>query len=167
MKLDDYRRHRDKLILNLGCGTTKPSNHFGIDIQDLPGVDLVADLNDGIPIETATFDIVAAFDFLEHIEPKKNIFIMEEIYRVLKPGGTLEFLVPTTDWGGMGAFQDPTHISYWNQMKFKYFLHEKYGGFRLLYNIKCWFKAIGIETFLNDWNIPYCRGILEKEVALT
>jgi hypothetical protein len=38
---------------------------------------------------------------------------------VLKPGGTAEITVPTTD--GPGAFQDPTHVSFWNRRSFLYY----------------------------------------------
>ncbi len=37
---------------------------------------------------------------------------MNEIWRICKPGATLDILVPSTD--GRGAFQDPTHVSFWN-----------------------------------------------------
>jgi predicted SAM-dependent methyltransferase len=137
---------------------------FGIDIQDLPGVDLVADLNEKFPIPDNTFDFAIAKDFLEHIDQKKCIQMMEEIYRILKPGGHLIFDVPSTDGNNMGAFQDPTHVSFWNQNKFWYFLDEKYGkGFRTLYNIRCWFIPRELQTYYNEWNITYVRGILEKQ----
>jgi hypothetical protein len=49
---------------------------------------------------------------------------MKEIYRVLAPGGWLIAQVPSTD--GRGAFQDPTHVSFWNENSFKYYTdHNK------------------------------------------
>jgi hypothetical protein len=44
---------------------------------------------------------------------------MNELWRVLGPGGTAEIAVPTTD--GPGAFQDPTHVSFWNRRSFLYY----------------------------------------------
>jgi predicted SAM-dependent methyltransferase len=151
-------------ILNIGCGHKNPPECFGVDILPLQGVDLVHDCNERIPLPDATFDIVIALDFIEHVDQKKSIQLMEEIYRVLKPGGRLKFEVPSTDGNNMGAFQDPTHNSWWCEKKFWYFLDDQYGqGFRSLYNIRCWFIPRHLETFFNTYNVTYVRGILEKQ----
>jgi predicted SAM-dependent methyltransferase len=162
--LTDYLALPGPKVLNLGCGRSNPPEYFGIDIQEMSGVDLVADLNNGIPLPDNTFDAVICTDFLEHLEQKNGIRIMEEIYRVLKPGGRLKFEVPSTDGNNMGAFQDPTHNSWWCEKKFWYFLDDQYGqGFRSLYNIRCWFIPRHLETFFNTYNVTYVRGILEKQ----
>jgi glycosyltransferase involved in cell wall biosynthesis len=61
--------------------------------------------------------VIRAVDFMEHVEDK--ITLMNEIYRVLAPGGMLLSLTPSTD--GRGAFCDPTHVSYWNELSFRYY----------------------------------------------
>lgn len=151
-------------IINLGCGRTNPPHYFGIDIQEFPGVNLVCDLTNGIPLPDKCADAVLAKDFLEHIPMgKPGIQIMEEIYRVMGVGAQFHFEVPSTDGNNMGAFQDPTHVSFWNQMKFNYFMADEYGkGFRSLYNINCHFKPVSIETYYNEWNVTYVRGVLER-----
>lgn len=162
-ELKQYLKEKKTSILNLGCGKTNGEDFFGIDICDNDGVDLVADCEKGIPVPDNTFDMVFARDFLEHIVPQKNIFIMEEIYRVLKPGGALEFMVPSTDGNNMAAFQDPTHYSFWNEMKFKYFYADNVNGsFRRLYDIKCHFTPQITETYFNQYNLTYVRGVLIK-----
>ena len=163
MELKKYLKENKQSILNLGCGKTKPEGHWGIDITDAVGVDLVADLNKGIPVPDNTFDTVLAVDFLEHIKMENNIKIMEEIYRVVKPGGSFQAIVPSTDGVNTGAFQDPTHFSFWPKNKFMYFLDDAYGqNFRSLYNIKSYFKPEVLETFWNEWNICYVRVVLKK-----
>ena len=158
-----YLFQHKNAILNIGCGKTNSSEFFGIDIVDGDNVDLVADIEQRLPFEDNTFDIVFARDILEHVVPQKNIFVMEEIYRVLKPKGLLEFLVPSTDGNNMAAFQDPTHYSFWNQMKFMYFCSDEVqGSFRNLYDINCHFFPNRLETFFNEWNVTYVRGILSK-----
>lgn len=152
-----------KRVLNLGCGRRNPKECFGVDIQALPGVDLVADVNLGIPLPDNTFDVIMAFDFLEHIEQKNCIKLMEEIYRVLEFGGKLVFDVPSTDGNNQGAFCDPTHLSFWNRIKFKYFMDDQFTeGQRSLYDIKCWFHPLHVETYYNDWNCTYVKGQLQK-----
>jgi SAM-dependent methyltransferase len=162
--LPAYLNTKAPHILNLGCGRSNQPDSFGVDIQELPGVDLVADLNNGIPLPSNSFDVVKAHDFLEHIDMKNRVKIMEEIYRVLKPGGIFNFIVPSTDGNNRGAFADPTHVSFWNEVSFWYYLDDVYGkGFRSLYNIRCWFIPKHLETYYNEWNVTYVRGNLEKQ----
>jgi 2-polyprenyl-3-methyl-5-hydroxy-6-metoxy-1,4-benzoquinol methylase len=52
---------------------------------------ILTDLNRGVPIRDETFDMVTAFDVLEHIGELDSL--QKEIRRVLKPGG---FLILTT-----------------------------------------------------------------------
>ncbi len=95
---------KDCISLDLGCGKTikNPFNAnsiFGVDIDY--GVDGISirpcDLGiERIPFDDNFFDYVSAFDLLEHI-PRTSylnserklpfIFLMNEIFRVLKPDG--------------------------------------------------------------------------------
>jgi len=163
MELEAYLESTDEPILNLGCGKTKDKKHFGIDILNFDCVDLVADLNEGIPLPAKTFKHIIGIDFLEHIDPKKNIQIMEEIYRVLDFEGQFHFMVPSTDGNNMGAFQDPTHYSFWNEKKFWYFMDDEFGqGFRTLYDINCRFIPLQLQTFWNEYNVTYVKGVFKK-----
>src|SRR5476649_997543 len=45
-----------------------------------------------LPFADATFDLVAAFDVVEHVQNDRRVFA--ELTRVLKPGGRLIFSVP-------------------------------------------------------------------------
>lgn len=103
--------------VDLGCGPRKPEGYYGIDRHPWPGVDQLADLTQGIPLDDDSVDEIRAYDILEHLPDK--ILSMNEIFRVLKPGGTAEIFVPSTD--GRGAFQDPTHVSWWNPNSFAYY----------------------------------------------
>lgn len=68
---------------------------------------------------------IRAYDFIEHI--KDPIQLMNEIYRVLAPGGWVRIAVPSTD--GRGAFQDPTHVSFWNLNSFWYYTNPNYAKY--------------------------------------
>jgi predicted SAM-dependent methyltransferase len=63
-------------------------------------------------------------NIFEHLPSK--IHTMNEAWRVLEPGGALEIIVPTTD--GRGAFQDPTHVSFWTPNDAWYFCPERSPG---------------------------------------
>lgn len=104
--------------LNLGCGldVRDPSQGWvNMDFVSLPGVDVVHDMmRTPWPIEPSSFDLVFASHVMEHIPHHHEsgrdgfVVIMEEIWRVLKPGGTLVVRVPHyshTEY----CEADPTH----------------------------------------------------------
>jgi spore maturation protein CgeB len=108
------------LKVDLGCGPTKPDGFIGVDIGFQPGVDIVADLNRRFPFADCSINVVRAHDTVEHLQDR--LHTMNEIWRICKPGALVEILVPSTD--GRGAFQDPTHVSYWNINSFRYYCIE-------------------------------------------
>lgn len=105
-----------RMKLNLGCCDALLSGYVNVDVVPGPGVECV-DLTRTWPWANDSVDHVRAWDIVEHLPDK--IFTMNELWRVLAPGGTVEIAVPTTD--GPGAFQDPTHVSYWNRRSFLYY----------------------------------------------
>lgn len=113
------------VALDLGCGSV-PKNPFncdivyGIDVNDtlLSSTIRIADLVvDPIPFEDWSFDVITAFDFIEHVprviyNPRRRnpfISLMNEVSRVLKPGGV--FFSSTPAYPHPSAFQDPTHVN--------------------------------------------------------
>jgi SAM-dependent methyltransferase len=111
--------------LDLGCGA-RPRNPFNAD--ELFGVDVRDDLDanvkkadlvvEPIPYEDESFEYLTAYDFIEHIPrivyvpARRNAFIefMNEVYRVLKPGGL--FMSQTPIYPHALAFRDPTHVNF-------------------------------------------------------
>jgi len=51
---------------------------------------------EAIPLGDATFDIISAFDVIEHVE--NEALGLSEIFRVLKPGGYFFMSVPAYQW---------------------------------------------------------------------
>lgn len=49
-----------------------------------------------LPFRSRSFDVVAAFDVLEHIDPEQDA--LSEFMRVLRPGGTFLLSVPAYQW---------------------------------------------------------------------
>jgi len=142
--------------LNLGCGHNQISDYINIDIRPEVKPDVACDVEMGLPYENSTIDEVRAHDFLEHIRLGQTVRVIEEIYRVLKNGGRLSISVPSTD--GRGAFQDPTHKSFWNINTWLYFTDDRY---RELYGIKADFEAF-LSDVTTDWDlkIVHTRGDL-------
>lgn len=94
--------------LNLGCSDGHVAGYVNVDL--CPPADQIADLRERWPWDDNSVDEIRAHDIFEHLPDK--IHTLNEAFRVLKPGGLLDLIVPTTD--GRGAWQDPTHCSYWN-----------------------------------------------------
>ncbi len=103
--------------LNLGCCDRILADYVNVDIVAGHGVDVVADLSKPWPWPDGSVERVRAHDVIEHLPDK--IHTMNELWRVLAPGRIVEIAVPTTD--GPGAFQDPTHVSFWNRRSFLYY----------------------------------------------
>lgn len=66
--------------------------------------------------------VISAKYALEHLE--NPIHAMNEAYRVLAGGGFLFIEVPSTD--GRGAFQHPSHKSFFNENSFQYYTNESF-----------------------------------------
>ena len=90
------------------CGGLHPAP--GYESVDLHHAHITADLNQRWPFEDNEIGVIRAHDALEHL--RDPIHTMPEAHRCLAPHGWLLTLTPSTD--GRGAFQDPTHVSFWN-----------------------------------------------------
>jgi glycosyltransferase involved in cell wall biosynthesis len=98
----------------------------GYETVDIKGkVDVMTDLNGRWPFDDSSVGVVRAMDVFEHL--KDPIHTMTEVSRVLAPGGYLICQVPSTD--GRGAFQDPTHVSFWNENSFYYYTKQHYAQY--------------------------------------
>lgn len=125
--------------LNLGCCDRAIEGFIGVDIAPGPCVDEVADLSDKWPWKDSSVDEVKAFDVIEHIADRR--FFMNELHRVLKPGGIAHIEVPNATKGA-GFAQDPTHVSHWCMNSFQYFREGSFAHKRLA-------KAYGITARFN------------------
>jgi len=146
------------LNIDLCGGFNKPEGYISIDLEN---GDITADLNKGIPLKDNSCGIVRAYDALEHIVDRQ--FIMQEIHRVLAPGGILLSRTPSTD--GRGAWQDPTHVSFWNENSFWYWTRPQQMQF-IRNNNHRFFESNLRTLFPSEWhkqhNICYVEAFLEK-----
>ncbi len=79
--------------------------------------DVVADANRTLPFRNDSFDIVGAYDVLEHVDDL--VRVVEEVHRVLRPGGVLQ--VTTPHFSSANAYTDPTHRRALGLRSFDYF----------------------------------------------
>jgi len=167
--------------LDIGCNSN-PRNPFnatelyGVDIIDLETnhfnyrkCNLIYEI---LPFSDSSFESVSAYDFLQ-IVPRNAIIngtgvfpfihVMNEIYRVLKPGGI--FYAITPGYPRNEAFVDPTSVNFITKKTHKYFLSPKYkagmygfkGKFKIVRKVK-WIKLTQ-ETRNDRWLIKVLKNI--------
>lgn len=159
-------RRSGELMLDL-CSAKRigglPPGYKTVDV--VPPADYVADLNERWPFEDSSVALIRAYDAIEHL--RDPVHTMQEAYRVLRPGGYFLSMTPSTcgpnGESGMGAYQDPTHVSFWNRNSFWYWTRKEQAHF--INNIECKFYPMVLRNmFLNRWHrenfIPYVQSYL-------
>ena len=104
--------------IELGPGNRKKEGYLGIDSVDIDGVDVVFDIEQGMPfIPDSSIDNYYSNHFLEHIGNYENL--IKELHRTLKPGGVAEMIVP--HFTNPNYYSDYTHKRSFGLFSFDYF----------------------------------------------
>jgi len=102
-------------VVVLGCGMDElEEGDVGLDLRK------GYDLRETWPLADGSVGLVLASHILEHLPDKEHS--MRQLHRVLAHGGSSLIQVPSAL--GPGAFQDPTHHSYWVEESFAYYGDE-------------------------------------------
>lgn len=168
---DNYNRYvwklAEKFATDAGflrvdlCGGVDPAPGYFVLDRDIPdGVDgHSCDLDGPWPLLDSTVGVIRASDAVEHLSDP--VHTMNEAWRVLAPGGWLMIDVPSTN--GKGAFCDPTHVSWWCDLSFRYYTNARFQ--RYVSHFKGRFQVARVmEWFPSDWhrqnNVPYVQAHL-------
>jgi len=89
--------------LNWGCGNTHPPGWINSDIKSGHGIQVVCDIREGLPLGNDTFDYAVSVHALQELTYPELVPALQELCRVLKPGGTLRLVVPDL-FRGIEAF---------------------------------------------------------------
>lgn len=150
-----------KVILDLGCGFAKTNGAIGVERALLEGVDIVTELDSQpYPFADNSIDEIHLNDVIEHLP--NTIKTMEEIYRIMKPGGHI--FIRVIDWSSSMNADDPQHITRFTQKTFNYFgtykdrMHYstaryKVNNIKITYNpaVKRYFRFTPILRFLSTY----------------
>lgn len=140
MNIDELLSKNGGIQLDIACGASKQPGFVGLDIQALPGVDIVHDLNiHPWPLPDECCLRAIASHIVEHIPPvaidngrTRFLFLefMNDVWRIMKVGG--EFAIACPHGASSGYLQDPTHCNQLNEMTWAYFSkeHPFYGFYR-------------------------------------
>jgi SAM-dependent methyltransferase len=153
--------------IDVGCGTMpfKPLiadgliSYDGLDLYPSPGIQdvIIGNVQDMSMLSDALYDSAICLEVLEHIPDPRPA--LEEIWRILKPGGTLIFSVP--------------HLSRLHEVPHDYYRFTSYGLQHLLrktgFDIEILQVKGGILSFVGHqisiallsavWSIPVLRQI--------
>lgn len=145
----EWSRRNGLAMLDLGAAHNPAAGFISVDLQD---ADVNCDIRFGVPLPDSSVGAIRASDFLEHMNtcpdsscthgadgesPMCVVGIMNEFHRLLAPGGWLLTHTPSTD--GRGAFQDPTHVSFWNPNSFWYYTRADQA--RFVRGVTCRFQV--------------------------
>ena len=114
------------LRLNLGCGRNSIAGWVNVDWIALPGVDVVANLNDcahtPLPFADDSVDEMLLSHVLEHVP--NSLALMQELHRIARPSARAIVRVP---YGSSDdAWEDPTHVRPYFYGSFGYFSQPYY-----------------------------------------
>lgn len=115
-------KNSEYLKVELGCGNNpKIDGAVTVDAFDNDKVNIVTDINLGLPFEDNSIDELYSYHFLEHVADLE--VTMKEIHRVLKSGGKCIGTVP--HFANPYFYSDPTHNSFFGLYSFSYFDKEQ------------------------------------------
>lgn len=108
--------------IDLGCGSTKISpDALGVDMLELPGVDLVGPIPDVLDsIAAGTIDGVYSHHFLEHVDDVGAA--LTAVGRILRPTGRFIAVVP--HFSNPHYYSDPTHRTAFGLYSMSYFAKD-------------------------------------------
>jgi hypothetical protein len=113
-----------------------------------------------LPFADGSVALIRAEEVLQRVPDRAALF--NECHRVLVHGGMVRTLTPSTD--GRGAFQDPSHVSFWNENSFWYLTQARLRP--SIPELTARFQVSHLSTsFPSDWhrdvNVPYvCANLL-------
>ena len=90
--------------LNWGCGSWAEPGWINSDVKDDPGIDISCDIREGLPLEDESMDYVVSIHALPEVPYPEIVPILQELRRVLKPGGVLRLSLPDL-MKGVEAYQ--------------------------------------------------------------
>ena len=136
-------------FLNVGCGRNILNGWVNLDVVQLSGVDIVADLDKcttmPLPFPDDYFDEFLLSHLIEHI--RHPLPLMQELWRIARSGAKLICRVPhgATD----DAYEDPTHVRPYFGNSFGYFSQPFY-----------WRADYG---YRGDWQVERLIYVIQRQ----
>jgi predicted SAM-dependent methyltransferase len=94
---NEYATESRLTRLNWGCGAHVAAGWINSDVKDESGVDLVADIRKGLPLQPDSVDYAVSVHALPELAYPELVPALSELRRVLKPDGVLRLVLPDLD----------------------------------------------------------------------
>ena len=126
MKILNSKLQRDidagtPIKLHLGAGETHLEGHYSVDLVELPGVDVVADLN--APLDLIPDHSVSAIYTRHTLEHIQNFMgLMSELHRICRHDAEITVIVP--HFSNPYFYSDPTHVRPFGLYTMHYFMDK-------------------------------------------
>jgi SAM-dependent methyltransferase len=83
--------------LNWGCGPGPAAGWLNSDRNGGPGIEIVRDIRDGLPLEPDSVDYIVSIHAFQDLSFLDIVPSLQELHRVLAPGGVLRLGLPDLD----------------------------------------------------------------------
>jgi SAM-dependent methyltransferase len=83
--------------LDWGCGEHPEPGWLAADLKDGPAIHLSGDIRDGLALPDGSLDYIVSIHALPMISYPDLVPVLQELRRVLKPGGVLRLCLPDLD----------------------------------------------------------------------
>ncbi len=159
---------RNKTVLDIACGEGYGTALIGKYAQKATGVDIDENCIEwasenyaannhkisfkkgtvtGIPLDDNTIDVAISFETIEHVNEAEQRLFMQEIKRVLKPGGLLIISTPNTEiYSAKQDLKNQFHLKEFNKQEFRIFLQEH---FKHTYHFEQGYEIVSVITGAN------------------
>lgn len=139
------------VIIDLGCGDKKTRDAIGVDSVELPGVDIVHDLNClPYPFNDNSVDRVMMLNIIEHLDDP--IMALGEVYRILRPGGVCH--IETVYWNHKYTWSDPQHKHAFTEHSWEFFTGKR----------KSYYMDYAFDLASFEWQYDYHLKFLPKKL---
>lgn len=161
--LDAIIKSGERVVLELGCGPNKTPGRIGIDLLDMPGVDIVANIDEGLGfLPDSSVDAIYSESFFEHVGDLQRL--MAEVVRVLKPDGYNWMFVP--HFSNPYYYSDYTHKSFFGLYTLRYFCAPEH---QLQRKVPAFYSSVRIRVvsqrlifFSNFRGIRFLKKVFQK-----
>ena len=143
------------IILDFGCKKNKIKGAIGVDIDPNSSADKIHDLEKfPYPFPDNSADLIFAKHILEHLQNPR--VLVQEAFRILKPGGKLIMEVPHRT--SYVAYSDLEHNRYFSYYTFRSLVGEE-NFKKLKITIKFYkiYRFFGIQKLFNKFPEQYER----------
>jgi predicted SAM-dependent methyltransferase len=93
--LNGVRTASGPLHLHLGCGPRYLDGFVNVDANPFNRIDLWLDVRNGLPFPTNYADSIYSTHMFEHFYPDELQQLVNECFRILRPGGGIRLVVPS------------------------------------------------------------------------